>query len=95
MNSLFVIAPYKYEGMWVFDDPAVGLSREPFIAEIDTMVDKIIAGIPNADKGFRAIFSAAQFPGPILNWNGVAKNPAAIGITATNSKWKGGSAPHC
>src|SRR5207248_1793380 len=61
MNSLFVIAPYKYEGMWVFDDPAVGLSREPFIAGIDTMVDKIIAGIPNADKGFRAIFSAAHF----------------------------------
>ena len=31
MNVLFVIAPYKYEGMWVFDDPAAGLSREPFI----------------------------------------------------------------
>jgi len=26
MNSLFVIAPYKYEGLWVFDDPAVALS---------------------------------------------------------------------
>jgi hypothetical protein len=63
MNSLFVIAPYKYEGMWVFDDPAVGLSKEPFIAGIDTMIDKIVAGIPSADKGFRAIFSAAQFPG--------------------------------
>jgi len=49
--------------MWVFDDPAVGLSKEPFIAGIDTMIDKIVAGIPNADKGFRAIFSAAQFPG--------------------------------
>ena len=63
MNSLFVIAPYKYEGMWVFDDPAVGLSKEPFIAGIDTMIDKVVAGIPNADKGFRAIFSAARFPG--------------------------------
>jgi hypothetical protein len=63
VNSLFVIAPYKYEGMWVFDDPAVGLSKEPFIAGIDTMIDKIVAGIPNADKGFCAIFSAAQFPG--------------------------------
>src|SRR6266567_1232369 len=62
MNSLFVIAPYKYEGMWVFDDPAVGLSKEPFIAGIDTMIDKVVASIPDADKGFRAIFSAAQFP---------------------------------
>ena len=63
MNSLFVIAPYKYEGMWVFDDPAVGLSKEPFIAGIDTMIDKVVASIPDADKGFRAIFSATPFPG--------------------------------
>ena len=25
MNSLMVIVPYKYEGLWVFDDAAVGL----------------------------------------------------------------------
>jgi hypothetical protein len=49
MNSLFVIAPYKYEGMWVFDDPAVGLSKEPFIAGIDMMIDKVVAGIPSAN----------------------------------------------
>jgi len=63
VNSLFVIAPYKYEGMWVFDDPSVGLSKEPFIAGIDTMIDKVVASIPDADKGFRAIFSATPFPG--------------------------------
>jgi len=63
VNSLLVIAPYKYEGMWVFDDPAVGLAREPFIAGIDTMIDKAVAAIPNAEKGFRAVFSAAPFPG--------------------------------
>jgi hypothetical protein len=63
MNSLFVIAPYKYEGIWVFDDPAVGLTREPFIAGVDTMIDRATAMIPNADRGFRAIFSAAPFPG--------------------------------
>lgn len=63
VNALLVIAPYKYEGMWVFDDPAVGLSREPFIAGIDRMIDKAVAGIPNAESGFRAVFSAAPFPG--------------------------------
>ncbi len=63
MNSLFVIAPYKYHGSWVFDDPAVGLSREPFVAGIDTLIDKAIAKIPEAGKGFRATFSAAFFPG--------------------------------
>ena len=66
MNALLVIAPYKYQGTWVFDDPAVGLSREPFIAGIDTMIDKAVADIPNAEKGFRAIFSATPFPG--ANW---------------------------
>ena len=63
MNSLMVIAPYKHNGMWVFDDPSVGLNKEPFIAGIDTMIDKITADIPNAQRGFRAIFSAAPFPG--------------------------------
>jgi hypothetical protein len=63
MNALFVIAPYKYQGMWVFDDPQVGLTREPFIAGIDTMIDTLTAGIPNAEAGFRAIFSATPFPG--------------------------------
>ena len=32
MNSLMVISPYKHHGMWVFDDPSVGLDKEPFIA---------------------------------------------------------------
>ncbi len=63
MNSLMVISPYKHQGMWVFDDPAVGLNKEPFIAGIDTMIDKMTADIPNAQKGFRAVFSGAPFPG--------------------------------
>jgi hypothetical protein len=63
VNSLFVIVPYKYEGMWVFDDPRVGLLREPFIAGIDTMIDRLVARIPDAERGFRAIFSASPFPG--------------------------------
>jgi len=63
MNAIGLIAPYKYEGMWVFDDPAVGLSKEPFIAGIDAMIDKVVADIPNAGKGFCAIFGAGPFPG--------------------------------
>ena len=63
VNALLVIFPYKYQGTWVFDDPRVGLSREPFIAGIDTMIDKAVADIPSAESGFRAIFSAAPFPG--------------------------------
>jgi hypothetical protein len=62
-NALMVIAPYKSSGMWVFDDPAVGLTREPFVSGIDTMIDRLVASIPNADRGFRLVFSARPFPG--------------------------------
>ena len=31
-NSIFVIKPYKWNGMWVFDDERVGLDKEPFVA---------------------------------------------------------------
>ena len=62
MNSLFVIVPYKYEGIWV-DDPRTGLVREPFVAGIDTMLDRLTAEIPAAEKGFRLIFSEKPFPG--------------------------------
>ena len=70
MNSIGVISPYKYEGMWVFDDPAVGLLREPFVSGIDTMIDRLVAAIPAADRGFRLLFSATPFPGDTvrLEW---------------------------
>ena len=63
MNAIGVIAPYKYEGMWVFDDAAVGLVREPFVAGIDTMIDRLVTSIPDAERGFRLLFSPTPFPG--------------------------------
>src|SRR5437867_6862846 len=75
MNTIGVIAPYRYEGMWVFDDPRVGLNREPFVAGIDSMIDRLVASIPGAEKGFRLLFSATQFPGYTVNleWSGRKK----------------------
>lgn len=71
MNSLFAIAPYKYEGMWVFDDPRVGLSQEPFVSGADTIIDVLTADIPNAAEGFKLIFSPDPFPGfnARFTWN--------------------------
>ncbi|MBW2645956.1 MAG: hypothetical protein JRE23_07235 [Deltaproteobacteria bacterium] len=65
-NSIFVVSPYKYYGTWVFDDPRVGLVREPFVAGIPEMIDKLVKDIPNADQGFRLLFSASPFPGYTL-----------------------------
>jgi len=63
MNAINVIAPYQYHGMWVFDDPRVGLVHEPFVAGADTMIDRVTADIPEASKGFLMVFSATPFPG--------------------------------
>jgi hypothetical protein len=63
MNAISVICPYKHEGLWVFDDPNVGLHHEPFVAGIDTMIDRLIENIPNAQQGFRLLFSPMPFPG--------------------------------
>jgi len=63
MNAINVIAPYKHLGMWVFDDERVGLVKEPFVAGADTLIDHIVADIPDAAKGFVLIFSGTPFPG--------------------------------
>ena len=63
MNSINVIAPYKHLGMWVFDDPRVGLNQEPFVSGADAMIDRVVADIPNAERGFTLVFAATPFPG--------------------------------
>jgi hypothetical protein len=60
-NSLFVISPYKYNGMWVFDDPSVDLLREPFVSGADVIIDILTNNIKNAEKGFNLLFSSDKF----------------------------------
>ncbi len=69
-NSLYILRPYKYQGSWVFDDDSVGLVREPFVFGIDDMIERMVAAIPNAEQGFRLIFSPSPFPGYVakLEW---------------------------
>ena len=62
MNVINVIQPYWYADMWVFDDARVGLSAEPFVGGVDSMIDRITAGIPDAKHGFSMVFSAVPFP---------------------------------
>ena len=38
--------PLRHEGAWVFDEPRVGLCREPFVAGVAEMTDRLVAGIP-------------------------------------------------
>ena len=63
MNAINVIAPYRYQGVWVFDDPRVGLVQEPFISGADAIIDRAVAHIPDAQAGFLMLFSSSPFPG--------------------------------
>jgi hypothetical protein len=62
-NAIMVIAPYWYNGTWVFDDASAGLKREPFVAGVPEMMDVLVKDIPEARQGFRLLFSANPFPG--------------------------------
>ena len=62
-NAMLVIHPYRHQGTWVFDDERVGLVQEPFVAGIPEMIDVLVEDIPNAEDGFRLLFSAREFPG--------------------------------
>lgn len=62
-NAISVIFPYREQHTWVFDDEKVGLVREPFVQGVPAMIDALVAGIPDAETGFRLLFSATPFPG--------------------------------
>jgi len=63
VNAINVIAPYKYLDMWVFDEPRVGLTQDPFVSGADSMIDHVVADIPNAEQGFVMLFAETPFPG--------------------------------
>jgi len=41
-NAIRIIAPYRYSGTWVFDDPDVDLVREPFVMGVPAIVLAIV-----------------------------------------------------
>ena len=61
-NSIHTISPYKYLGVWVFDDARVGLSKEPFVEGIPEIIDSLVWDIPDAENGFTLYFSDRPMP---------------------------------
>jgi hypothetical protein len=90
MNAINVIAPYKHHGQWVFDDPRVGLSQEPFVAGADTWIDRVVAEIPDAERGFTLIFSSAPFPGHQYRLDWQREEGGGNCIIPRTSTWKAG-----
>ena len=55
--------------------------QEPFVAGADTMIDRVVADIPDAERGFTMIFSAMPFPGYQYQLDWRREEVVAIGIT--------------
>jgi hypothetical protein len=63
-NSIFTISPYRLGGALVFDDPAVDLRAEPFVAGADTALDLLAERVLGSRRDrFTVVFSADWFPG--------------------------------
>lgn len=60
-NSIRVIHPYRILSGWAFDDPSVGLVREPFVSGADTMIDSIVQSRGLGDN-ITLFFSESPFP---------------------------------
>ena len=61
-NNMMVVFPYQEEDTWVFDDSVAGLAKEPFVCGIPEMINIMVQNIPDADKGFKMLFSDSPFP---------------------------------
>jgi hypothetical protein len=70
VNAVIAIHPYKSGGVWVFDDPSVGLVREPFVLGADDIIERLVAGLDRPEDGFTLLFSASPFPGyqTVFEW---------------------------
>ena len=62
-NALRIITCYRDCNAWVFDDPDVGLSREPFVAGVPEILDLLRAEHGITGEMFNITFAAIPFPG--------------------------------
>jgi len=62
-TGVLTLFPYRHEAAWVFDDPQIGLVKEPFVEGIDRMIDRLTGSIETARSGFRLRFAEFPFEG--------------------------------
>ena len=90
-NAIHVIVPYRHASTWVFDDPRVGLSQEPFVSGIPEMIDTMVADIPNAEKGFRLCSPQRRFRATKSSWRRCEQNMRVPGIGGLITTRRAGS----
>jgi len=94
-NALMVINPYKFSGQWVFDDDDTGLVKEPFVAGIDVMIDKLVSGLNKPSDGFLLIFSGSEFPSYDIKLEWRREDCEETGTGVRSIAWRVGYVPPC
>jgi hypothetical protein len=73
-NSIQMLGIYRTTMTWAFDDPRVGLVREPFVCGIETIIDDTFltktGKKPRPGDTAQLLFSENSFPGHdlVLEW---------------------------
>ena len=63
-NSIYTLDAYRHAGMWVFDDDAVGLIKEPFVSGADILFDHLSGRhIDGTNTRVSIAFSTTPIPG--------------------------------
>lgn len=60
MNSLLVIRPFRQQGVWIIDNPRVGLIQEPFVSGADVIIERMVEGISDVELGVTIFSSGAH-----------------------------------
>jgi len=65
VSTIREIRPYNWCGLLVFDDPEVGLDKEPFVHGVPEILYQLceVTGIQNPKQGFKLLFSDEEFAG--------------------------------
>lgn len=58
MNAINIIKPYKWDGIWAFDDEDKGLKAEPLVEGADTLLDLVTDG----EDVCKIMFASGPFP---------------------------------
>lgn len=85
-NVLHTIHPYRdlASGLWVFDDEAKQLDKEPFIPVTGLVIDALLAHLGYEADQFSLLFGAAPFPGAQIE---LRKRDGEAGALVTAGTW--------
>lgn len=85
MNSIMVLSPYNWNGIWVFDDARTGLVKEALVAGVPEILEALHQEhkIVNPKAGFNLLFSPTPFPGHHLKADWVREGDGGNWYKAT------------